>query len=124
MGYRDAMAVDGGRGPVSDGRRLEMRHYLVSIKVEIHPLGVTATLAAAQHATVETTSRVQIVYRKCQVKVGGQCRLAVDAGNGGLMGWIAQNLPWNGPAQGRAAAALRGLKPRGSSPALGPPILT
>ena len=56
--------------------RLQMRNNLVAEEIEIDPLRRTSSLCTSQRASVKSTSSIEIIDRKRDMK-GGKCHMAL-----------------------------------------------
>src|SRR5215469_5246764 len=72
--HRDALAVDRvvvrADAPVRAECRVQMADELVAVEIEVHPVVRTASLGAAQHATVEGARLGDVAHLERDVKGG------------------------------------------------------
>ncbi len=96
MPHWDAFAVHRIEGCRGRFLRRKVRHDLVSVKIEVDPLGAGAALRASQRLAVKLAGKSQVVHRKGHVEWGQE-------GGVGLGGLHEPN-PTRGPITGRDAS--------------------
>src|SRR5471032_3228767 len=67
---RDCIAIYLARLPMTDFVRREMRHDLMPVEIEVHPVGRTPAFRAAEQVAIKLTGGCDVMDRKSEMKRG------------------------------------------------------